>query len=105
MNDLQLLREVGASLDLANPDPPARVRNRFLAQARAGVRPARPTLRRLVLAGGLAAVVTAGVLVAQVVSFGDKAPASKASAAEILNGAAAEAKHRPAIDVRGDQFI
>jgi hypothetical protein len=45
------------------------------------------------------------VLAAQVVRVGDHAPASSAAASEVLHDAAAQARHRPAVPVRGDQFV
>jgi hypothetical protein len=49
--------------------------------------------------------VTAGVLVTQVASFDDRAPASKAEAAQILEDAAARAGAAPTVSVAGDQFV
>jgi hypothetical protein len=114
MSELKALEMMGTALDPATPTPPDRLRQRVLAEAAA--EPARtrssrsrfalPRLGwRFALAGGLAAVLTAGLLVAQVVPFGGQAPASSASAAQILRGAAAQAQRQPAVAVRADQFI
>ncbi|MFC0007895.1 CU044_5270 family protein [Micromonospora siamensis] len=111
MNDLTTLAELGATLDPPTGTPPARLRHRVLTQA---TRPSRRTARitrprlgwRTAAVGGLAAALTVGVLATQVVSFGDRAPVSTASAAgRILAGAADEARHRPALDVRDNQFV
>jgi hypothetical protein len=108
MNELTALDQLGARLDPPAELPPARLRYRVLnqmAQEGAPVRRVRLTGRRLVAAGGLAAVVTAGVLAAQVLQVGDHAPASSASASEILHSAAAQAQRQPSVAVRGDQFV
>jgi hypothetical protein len=103
MNDMQALDRLGAALDPAGDIPPARLRHRVM---RMTSRPSRsPRLRRLVLVGGLAVVVTAGGLAVQVVRVGDRPPASTASASEILRAAAAQARHRAAVTVRDDQFV
>ncbi|GIH12981.1 hypothetical protein Raf01_11530 [Rugosimonospora africana] len=104
---------LGSELDPAGANPPARLRQRVLTEAtvagRGGYRRPRFALPsmgwRLGVAGGLAAVVTAGVLVTQVVPFGGHAPASRASAADILHDAASLAQHGPMLTVRGDQFV
>jgi hypothetical protein len=103
------------ALDPASPIPPQRLRRRVLAETaqetgRAGFRLPRLTMPstgwRIAAAGGLAAALTAGVLTSQVVNVGGNPPASTASAAvRILQGAASEARSRPAVAVRGDQFI
>lgn len=113
MNDLKTLDEFGMTLDPASATPPARLRHRVLNEATR--RPGRfraPRFAvprfgwRLAAVGGLAAVLTAGVLVTQVVPMGGQPPASTASAAErILAGAAAEAQRQPAVGVRGNQFV
>ncbi|MFE9691615.1 CU044_5270 family protein [Micromonospora sp. NPDC005806] len=111
MTDLKSLDELGRTLDPPAPTPPGRLRHRVLTEA---TRPARGRWRfttprfgwRLAAVGGLAAALTVGVLATQVVSFGDRTPASTASAADrILAGAADQARHRPALTVRGDQFV
>jgi hypothetical protein len=103
MNDLHELRQFGAALDPADPQPPARLRHRVLHSA---ARPARRRrMPRLVLAGGLAAVVTAGVLAAQVIGIGGHRPTASAAASDILHGAAEEARQQPAVPVRPDQFV
>jgi hypothetical protein len=60
---------------------------------------------RLAAVGGMAAVLTVGVLISQVATIGDKAPMSSASAAEILQGAASHAQSQPALKVGDNQFI
>ncbi|MFR9779722.1 CU044_5270 family protein [Micromonospora sp. MS34] len=111
MNDLKSLTELGRTLDPPTATPPARLRHRVLTEAtqptRAWRRFPAPRLGwRLAAVGGLAAAVTVGVLATQVVSFGERTPVSTASAADrILAGAADQAHHRPALSVRGDQFV
>jgi hypothetical protein len=107
MNDLQALDRLGAALDPAEAEPPARLRYRVLNGAAGNAPAARrsPRPRRLVLAAGLAAVVTAGVLAAQVIGLGGHPPAASAEASQILLGAAAEARQRTAVNVRADQFV
>ncbi|MFU8872218.1 CU044_5270 family protein [Micromonospora sp. SL4-19] len=111
MTDLNALDELGRTLDPPSATPPGRLRHRVLTEAS---RPARgrrwltaPRFGwRVAAVGSLAAVVTVGVLATQVVSFGEHAPASSASAAErILAGAADQARRQPALPVRSDQFI
>jgi hypothetical protein len=113
MNELKALEELGMALDPAATTPPDQLRQRVLTEA---ARPAptrfalprfalpRPAWR-LAVAGGMAAVLTAGILLTQVVQFGDQAPASSASAAQILQGAATQAQRQPTVAVRGDQFV
>lgn len=108
MNELTALDRLGMELDPPAELPPARLRYRVLNQVAQGASPARRvrlTGWRLATAGGLAAVVTVGVLAAQVLQVGDHAPASSASASEILRGAAAQAQRQPSVVVRGDQFV
>ncbi|GAA4599742.1 CU044_5270 family protein [Planotetraspora phitsanulokensis] len=119
MNELKTLDDLGTALDPASATPPDRLRQRVLAEtaretARTGFRLPRltmPTTRpstgwRIAAAGGLAAALTAGVLTTQVVNVGGSPPASTASAAvRILQGAASEARSRPMVAVRGDQFV
>ncbi|HTJ37275.1 MAG TPA: CU044_5270 family protein [Dactylosporangium sp.] len=103
MNDLQAMQQFGEALDPAGQEPPARLRHRVLRSAAQPAR--RRRVPRLALAGGLAAVITAGVLAAQVVGIGGHKPAASAAASEILHSAAEEARHQPAIAVRPDQFV
>ncbi|WP_203975254.1 CU044_5270 family protein [Planotetraspora silvatica] len=115
MNELKTLDDLGTALDPASASPPERLRRRVLAETaretgRAGFRLPRLTMPtmgwRIAAAGGLAAALTAGVLTTQVVNVGGNPPASTASAAvRILQGAASEARNRPAVAVRGDQFV
>jgi hypothetical protein len=111
MNDLKPLEELGRALDAPAATPPGRLRHRVLTEAtrpaRGRPRPAFPRFGwRLATVGGLAAALTIGVLASQVVSFDERAPVSTASAAErVLAGAADQARHRPALPVRADQFI
>ena len=106
MTELRMLQDLGAELDPPQPDVPARVRNRVLAGLAEPQRRTRAGFGwRIAGAGGLALAVTAGVLVTQVASFDDRAPASKAEAARILEDAAARAGSAPTVAVRGDQFV
>ncbi|WP_406081034.1 CU044_5270 family protein [Micromonospora sp. NBC_00858] len=113
MNDLKTLDEFGRTLDPDTAVPPARLRHRVLTEARhphGRFRAPRFTAPRfgwrMAAVGGMAAVLTAGVLVTQVVPMDGQAPASSASAAErILAGAAAQAQRQPAVTVRGNQFV
>ncbi|MGI5245398.1 CU044_5270 family protein [Dactylosporangium sp. CA-139066] len=103
MNDLQELKNFGAALDPADPEPPARLRHRVLSAAAAPAR--RRRLPRLALAGGLAAAITAGVLAAQVIGIGGHTPPASAAASEILHSAAEEARQQPVFEVRPEQFV
>ncbi|MGW4500708.1 CU044_5270 family protein [Micromonospora sp. NPDC004336] len=112
MNDLKQLDELGAALDAGGATPPARLRHRVLSEAARPTRFRAPRFAtprfgwRLAAVGGMAAVLTAGVLVTQVMPRGDRPPAATASAAErILAGAADQARRGPAVAVRGDQFV
>ncbi|MER5332321.1 CU044_5270 family protein [Micromonospora sp. NPDC002717] len=113
MNDLKVLDEFGTTLDPDAATPPARLRHRVLSEA--SRRPGRlraPRFAaprfgwRMAAVGGMATVLTAGVLVTQVVPMGGQPPASTASAAErILADAAAQAQRQPTVAVRADQFV
>lgn len=129
MNDLTTLHEVGEELDPAAAQPPERLRGRVLSgiagqprrrlgmlgrlgplgQGRQGLlggRVAVPRLGwRLAAAGGLAAALAAGLLVAQTVSIGDHSPAATAEAAEILHSAAQAVRQVPDLSARPDQFV
>ncbi|WP_433210659.1 CU044_5270 family protein [Dactylosporangium sp. CS-047395] len=101
MNELDVLYDLGTALDPATPDhAPARLRHRVLHAA--GPTTHRPWKRRLVLAGALAAVVTAALLVTQALAPNGNA---SATAAEVLHGAAAEARAQTALTPRDDQFV
>jgi len=110
MSEWKALQEWGAALQPPTASPVG-LRNRVLA----GVAGSDVTVRRpltlprwgwrLGLAGSLAAAVTVGVLAVQVLSVGDRAPVSQASAAQVLEQAARHAGSRTAVTVRGDQFI
>lgn len=96
MNDLRALEDLGSALDPPT-GPPERLRQRALAAHGPRVRG-----WQLGLAGGIAASVAAGVvLAAQLVVV---SPPQALNAAEILRAAAAYAQTQPAA-VRGDQFI
>jgi hypothetical protein len=108
MKEMTLLEDLGSSLDPAGP-PPQQLRRRVLTEAlhqpawrrwlgsRTGV--------RVAVAGGLAAALTAAVLLLQVVPIGNHAPAAQAQAADILQAAAAQASHQQDLRVRPEQFI
>jgi len=101
MNEMTILDDLGATLDPAGSPPPD-LRRRVLTQT---VRPSRRRWLRLAVAGGLAATVTAVALVLQVVPLGDRPPAARAQAADILLAAAAQATLQPDQVVRPEQFI
>ncbi|WP_155372539.1 CU044_5270 family protein [Catellatospora vulcania] len=109
MDEMTMLDDFGAALDPDGP-PPRDLRRRVLT----GVMRPQPVWRRMLtgrtgmrvaVGGGLAAVLTAAVLAAQVVPFGGSGPAAQAQAADILAGAAEQARHQPDVPVRGDQFV
>jgi hypothetical protein len=112
MNDLKTLYEVGAELDPPVAEPPDRLRGRVLS-GMAGQPRRRPATslhwpampRRVALVGGLAVVLTAGVIAAQTLNIGDHAPAANAEAAKILRNAAQAAQQQPALKARPDQFV
>ncbi|MCP2328411.1 hypothetical protein HDA40_006918 [Hamadaea flava] len=101
MNELTILDDLGATLDPAGPPPPG-LRRRVLTQTR---RPSRRRWLRLAIVGGLAATVTAVALAIQVVPLGDRPPAARAQAADILLAAAGQATLQPDQVVRPEQFI
>jgi hypothetical protein len=114
MNDLKTLYEVGAELDPPVAEPPDRLRGRVLS-GMAGQPRRRPAVlprfgrrfagRRLVLVGGLAVALTAGLIAAQTLSVGDHAPAVNAEAAEVLQFAAVAAQKQPDLAARPGQFV
>lgn len=125
MGELKALNELGAALGPPTGTPPEHLRHRVMAETLgqpgrrsrfARTRPTflRPALRRPALprlawrvgvAGGLAAVLTGGFLVSQVLRVGDREPASTAEAAQILRSAAGQAQRQPVVTVRGDMFV
>lgn len=108
MSDWKTLEDWGTALRPPTAAP-VRLRTRVLtgvAAPSAAAQRVQPRWGwRLGIAGGLAAAVTAGVLGVQVLSVGDRPPVSSASAAQVLEGAARHAESRPAVTVRGDQFV
>jgi hypothetical protein len=116
MSDLKMLEDLGVTLDPPQAAPSGRLRQRVLAELtqqphRSFALPQFRAARfgwRLAAAGGLAAVLTAGILATQVLKVGNHAPTSNAqaaNAAQILSGAALVAKTGPAVPVRDNQFI
>ncbi|RZU52791.1 hypothetical protein EV385_4675 [Krasilnikovia cinnamomea] len=110
MRELTAVKEFGATLDGADgPSPEAR--QRTLAQFHGTARSRRAGWGRLghpgrlVLAGGLAAVVTGAVLVSQVVSIDHRPPASQAAAAQILRAAAAHEAAQPTPKIDPGRFV
>jgi hypothetical protein len=108
MNEMTLLRDLGAALDGEALEPPARVRQRVDAAVH-GRRPVRtPAMRRgwrLAGAGGLAMLAVTGLLALQTVGVGDHAPPATAEAADVLHRAALAAAAAPALVARPDQFL
>ena len=105
MDDLTLLKDMGAATPLPGQDDLAPARARLLAGIDAPVRPHRR--RRLWLSGaavvGLAAAITGVVALGGLEPVGVTPP--KASAAEILHLAADAAREQPATPPRPDQFV
>jgi len=114
MDDLTMLRELGASLDPAEPRAPQELRHRVNniphAPARRGrwmIMP-RGTRRgwQLAATGGLAAVLAVGVVAAQ---LGGNSPrgsgGDQSSAQAVLRLAAQASSAAPALAVRPDQFV
>ncbi|MGI5493715.1 CU044_5270 family protein [Microtetraspora malaysiensis] len=102
LTDLTELRDLFADKPHPTADRLAPARTALLAEARTQRRPrARAAgLRRLMLAGGLVAAMTAGVIAVQ--TFNASAPAS---AAEVLRLAAAAATETPWPEPRDDQYL
>ncbi|SCG75889.1 CU044_5270 family protein [Micromonospora coxensis] len=111
MDDLQLLRQLGAETPPATPETLSPARNRLMAAAT----PAPTTIRRPtrrswrgvlggVAAAGVAAAVTS-VLVLAPDQFGGDAPAARADATQVLRSAATAALQVPDATPRADQFI
>ncbi|GLW09789.1 hypothetical protein Misp01_49180 [Microtetraspora sp. NBRC 13810] len=100
MNDLTELRDLFAEKAHPTADRLASARTALLAEARAKRRPRAAGLRRLVLAGGLVAAMTTGVIVVQ--TFNSAAPAS---GAEVLRLAAEAASAAPWPEPRDDQYL
>jgi hypothetical protein len=110
MNDLAEVRDLFADKPHPTADrlAPARAtllaeaRTNLLAEARTKRRPRARTadLRRLMLAGGLVAAMTAGVIAVQTVN-----PSAPASAAEVLRLAAEAATATPWPEPRDDQYL
>lgn len=102
LTDLTELRDLFADKPHPTADRLAPARTALLAEARTKRRPrARAAgLRRLMLAGGLVAAMTAGVIAVQ--TFNPSAPAS---AAEVLRLAAEAATATPWPEPRDDQYL
>lgn len=102
LTDLTELRDLFADKAHPTADRLAPARTALLAEARTKRRPrARPAgLRRLMLAGGLVAAMTAGVIAVQTFK-----PAAPASAAEVLRLAAEAASATPWPEPRDDQYL
>ncbi|MEU4227623.1 CU044_5270 family protein [Nonomuraea sp. NPDC026600] len=102
LSDLTELRDLFADKPHPTADRLAPARTALLAEARTKRRPrARAAgLRRLMLAGGLVAAMTAGVITVQ--TFNPSAPAS---AAEVLRLAAEAATATPWPEPRDDQYL
>ncbi|MFC5825503.1 CU044_5270 family protein [Nonomuraea insulae] len=102
MNDLTELRDLFADKPHPTADRLAPARTALLAEARTKRRPrARVVgLRRLMLAGGLVAAMTAGVITVQTLN-----PSAPASAAEVLRLAAEAATATPWTEPRDDQYL
>ncbi|MGB2571757.1 CU044_5270 family protein [Micromonospora citrea] len=114
MDDMQLLRQIGAETPPATPELLSSARNRLMA-ATAPASPAPTRIRRssrrnwrLVLGGvaaaGAAAAVTSVVVLAPN-QFGGDAPAARADATQVLRNAATAALQVPDVTPRPDQFI
>lgn len=102
LTDLTELRNLFADKPHPTADRLAPARTALLAEARTKRRPrTRPAgLRRVMLAGGLVAAMTAGVIAVQ--TFNSSAPAS---AAEVLRLAAEAASATPWPQPRDDQYL
>ncbi len=127
MNDLELLERLGSQLDPPGGAPPARLRVRVLSRlavepdAPESPRPARHPVRRtrlawrLAIAGGLAAVLTAGLTVVngwrpaagpeRHRSLPDHHASAPVDAAGVLLLAAAAAQADPFTPPRPDQYL
>ncbi|SDQ55597.1 CU044_5270 family protein [Thermostaphylospora chromogena] len=102
MTDLTELRDLFADKSLPTTDRLAPARAALLAEARTTRRPrARAVgLRRLMLAGGLVAAMTAGAIVVQTLN-----PSAPASAAEVLRLAAEATTTTSWPEPRDDQYL
>ncbi|MGV9533087.1 CU044_5270 family protein [Streptosporangium sandarakinum] len=101
-NDLTELRDLFADKPHPTADRLAPARTALLAEARTKRRPRarRVGLRRMTLAGGLVAAMTAGVIAVQTFK-----PAAPASAAEVLRLAAEATAAAPWPEPRDDQYL
>jgi hypothetical protein len=114
MDEMQLIREFGASVMLPDHDDLASARAKLLAEAsgpeKATVHPLRGR-KRLVWLGatavGLAAAITAAVALAPVDEVGlpISVPQAQADPVQVLHAAAALARVRPDVEPRPDQFV
>ncbi|GAA3519956.1 hypothetical protein FHR32_001413 [Streptosporangium album] len=100
LTDLTELRDLFADKAHPTADRLAPARTALLAEARTKRRPRAAGLRRLMLAGGLVAAMTAGVIAVQ--TFNPSAPVS---AAEVLRLAAEAATATPWPEPRDDQYL
>lgn len=100
MTDLTELRDLFADKPLPTTDRLAPARAALLAEARAKRRPRVIGLRRLVLAGGLVAAMTAGAIVVQTMN-----PSAPASAAEVLRLAAEATTAAAWSEPRDNQYL
>ncbi|MEU7861050.1 CU044_5270 family protein [Nonomuraea sp. NPDC049141] len=100
LSDLTELRDLFADTPHPTADRLAPARTALLAEAHTKRRPRAVGLRRLMLAGGLVAAMTAGVIAVQ--TFNTSAPAS---AAEVLRLAAEAATATPWPEPRDDQYL
>jgi len=114
MNELEMLRELGAQTRLAEPAELAAARDRVLAgvtseRERGGARGHGGARGRRVVRGGVtvaaAAAIAAAALVVTRMTAGPPVIAARLTAEQVLDRAAAAALKQPTVIPRPDQFV
>jgi hypothetical protein len=106
MNELTIITELGQTLDGDSRGPSPELRAAIVREFKpAARRPARRPLRRIGLAGGVAATAAAGLFAASSLGLWGAPQAASAAAATLLRHAATVAARAPVLTPSADQFI
>ena len=106
MNELTIITELGRTLDGDSRGPSPELRAAIVREFKpAARRPARRPLRRIGLAGGVAAAAAAGLFAASSLGLWGAPQAASAAAATLLRHAATVAARAPVLTPSADQFI